>query len=265
MKIINAIATALIIILISAAFVLYFVNNDRSPILGVEDAVDSDSGSPDDMGQTRVSYSGKEYLVYWHKVPSEKISLHANFEEKSTARNFFEDNECLLLTNSGFYIADSGEEARPTGLFIFDREQISGFRVNATHNGIFSINEMGVARITRQIPSGSMVHAVQTGPILMENGSAIDFNMLRDKNARRVVAAITGSNEVVFMIVHSPESSFGGPLLSDLPEILILIESQHNLGLADAVNLDGGAASAFYSENIYFSEISPVGAFFCVR
>ncbi|RJR30058.1 hypothetical protein C4564_01180, partial [Candidatus Microgenomates bacterium] len=107
--------------------------------------------------------------------------------------------------------------------------------------------------------------ALQTGPVLVENGSAVELSLARDKQARRIVAAITGSNELVFVAIYSPGSSFDGPYLEDLPLIVNHISEELNLNIADAINLDGGTASAFYSENTHISELSPIGSFFCVK
>lgn len=216
-----------------------------------------------------VGYGERMYNIYYFETNPQTLTLSPNFIEKNPANLIFKDLGCRALVNGGFYMfketASSGENV-PIGLFVSSGNKISEFQNNQTHNGILSVNQFGVAQITRE-PKEGLLHAVQTGPILKENGTYLSLSLdeQRDKPARRIVAGVTGDNRLVFMAFVDDKTSFSGPFLADLPEILSKLEEETGLVLADAVNLDGGAASAFYAGNISISEVSPIGSYWCVK
>ena len=169
--------------------------------------------------------------------------------------------KCQLLVNGGFYT----ENNEPTGLFITDGETVEAFRSNTLFNGILSVNEFDTPRITRTVPSGVSRIAVQTGPVVFENGSPVNLSLVRDERSRRTVAMATGFNELVFAIFYEEKSVYKGPLLTDLPELVEAFGKATGLIIADAINLDGGSASTFISQNGKLTEISSVGSFFCLK
>jgi uncharacterized protein YigE (DUF2233 family) len=165
------------------------------------------------------------------------------------------------MVNGGFYDVDSS----PLGLVTSDRSQIAPFRRNNLLNGILSINEFDTPRITRAVPADSLVHAVQTGPVLWENGSSVELQIQNDEPSRRVIGVVTGSNELLFFVFYNPKSVFLGPPLTELPDILKTLNDEFGLNIADAINLDGGSASIFITPDFSLSEISPVGSYWCIK
>src|SRR5258708_5696859 len=105
--------------------------------------------------------------------------------------------------------------------------------------------------------------ALQSGPILKENNEFKNLSIIDDHPARRIVMGVTGENKAVLMVIYKDGSSFDGPLLGNLPTVLKTFEEKSGTTLADAINLDGGGASAFYSGDTILTEASPVGSFFC--
>ncbi|KKW11013.1 MAG: hypothetical protein UY49_C0010G0009, partial [Microgenomates group bacterium GW2011_GWC1_49_7] len=79
-----------------------------------------------------------------------------------------------------------------------------------------------------------------------------------------MVAAKTGEG-FLFLTVYKEDSVFEGPLLADLPKVIQKINTEENLGIVDALNLDGGSASAFDNGETSLSELTPVGSLFCVN
>lgn len=239
---------------------------EPSPILGTE--TDTVSGGDSiDLHETKISQGEHEYSVVFSEVDASHITLNPNFESKETASTFFTENGCKLLVNGGFYSAEQENKSvyNPIGLFIADGDKISGFRENKLFNGIFSVNDFLTPRITRQVPQDHINIGLQTGPILIENASALEIKNVSDDHSRRSVAAVTGGNKVVFMSFYLPGHAFSGPTLSELPGLVQKVSNDNNLNIADAVNLDGGSASAYYAKNVNLSEASPVGSFFCIR
>jgi hypothetical protein len=215
----------------------------------------------DESSGRDVVVGDKHYQVVWKRVDVDGLLLIPNFEDKKTAKDVFEENACELLVSGGFYSEDSW----PIGYFVFGGEVLSQFSQSKLFDGVLSVNSMGTPRITRTPPRDPILVGLQTGPMLQENDTKIELELVRDKPARRMIAAVTGGNELLLMTVYSLESAFSGPMLGQLPEIISKLEEEENLNIADAINLDGGSASAFISDDFSLSEASPVGSFFCAR
>ncbi len=202
----------------------------------------------------------------WVKANPETLELMSNLDSKETASDLMKEYSCSALVNAGFYTADSPEEAHEAiGLFVSEGETLSDFRKNSLFNGILSINEMDTPRITEVVPADPLRMGIQTGPLLQVNDQAMKLSLARDKNARRLVAAVTGDNELIFIVFYDSDARFSGPLLADLPQLLGEFENKTQINIADAINMDGGSASAFITDEVSLTEISPIGSFFCLK
>ena len=238
---------------------LYFANSinfkkDETKVLGEE----LQRGS----SAVEVSFGDEKYAVYWLVLSNlDTLELIPNFDDSQTASSAFDKYGCELLINGGFYT----EAGKPIGLFRANSETIQEFSVNVLMNGVFSVNDFSTPRITREVPGDPLKIALQTGPILIENSFNQKLNLASDKSARRVISAVTGDNKLIFMVIYDPKSVFLGPELVDLPQIVSLLSAENDLNIADAINLDGGSASAFKSRDFSLNEISPVGSFFCLQ
>jgi uncharacterized protein YigE (DUF2233 family) len=211
---------------------------------------------------TEVSFGNQNYRVAWYKVPNlDRLFLLPNFEAKLGSREVKEKENCEFLVSGGFY----SKEGRPTGFFASEGQVLQDFIPNKLLPGVVSINSLATPRITSAVPQDELRLGLQAGPILKENSFASKLSLAHDENARRVVAAITGQNELYFLIFWDPNSFFRGPLLTDLPPIIGVFERETGLEFADALNLDGGSATAFYSADFQLSEGTKVGSFFCVK
>jgi len=231
------------------------------PVLGVEE-----TGPPQSVNERVLNLDGVQYKVNWAVVDASKLVLVPNFTEKKIAREVYGELGCKLLINGGFYAAGaSSAYSKPIGLFVANREEVSEASNNSLFNGFFSVNEFDTPRITLEVPRDPLAIALQTGPILQENNSVHVLKLVRDKAARRMVAAVTGKNELIFITIYKEEAVFSGPNLANLPAIISQFEEEEKLEIADAINLDGGAASAFFSSEVKLSEASPVGSFFCAK
>jgi len=219
-------------------------------------------GNPFVQDALTLEFKNQSLKVVWQIITNAgDIALHSNFENTLSATSARQQNNCSLLVNGGFYTTSF----EPTGLFISNRELVKD-RVQAPlTNGFFTINEFDTPRITANLPKDKLVHALQSGPLLIENSLKQKTTNTQDKNARRMIVATTGENKVVFLSIYSPQSAFNGPLLVDTPEILKLFEEKTGIQIADALNLDGGSASAFINDEVILTELSPLGSYFCVK
>ena len=192
----------------------------------------------------QVSIGDKTYAVYWQKISH--LTLIANFEKQRTSSLLME--ECTYGANGGLYTTDD----KPIGLFIADGLLLSSAKINATFNGYF-VKKNNFA-LTREPPQEPVEFAIQSGPYVT---TQTKLNIRNDTFARRILVGRSGS-EWRFYAVTEKDNTFSGPLLSDLPSFL------EELDIDEALNLDGGSASAFYSENgIRLGELTPIGSFFC--
>lgn len=227
-----------------------------------------ESSSPEVLGVQPLNpgvdleWKGSDIRAYYFQVKeASKIRLLPNFAEKKTSREIFEEEGCSALVNGGFYTPES----IPTGLFISEAVQVKKFVASQLLNAVYSVNDFETPRITRQPPKDPLRLAVQAGPFLVENGLIQDLNLVHDEEARRVVVGVTGSNETVFVGFYNQASSFTGPRLDDLPELLVSFQQKTGISLADAMNLDGGAASSFITQDVSLLEVSPIGSYFCIK
>ncbi|RJR28982.1 hypothetical protein C4564_04115, partial [Candidatus Microgenomates bacterium] len=135
----------------------------------------------------QVVINKQTYTVDTVAANASLVSLYANFTKQARASDLFKEYSCKTLVNGGFYT----EDLNPTGLFVSEGNTLFAFQKNSLLNGVLSINYVDTPRITRETPEDSLRLALQTGPVLVENGSAVELSLARDKQARRIVAAIT--------------------------------------------------------------------------
>lgn len=207
-----------------------------------------------------IFFNQHEYEIYWHVInnPS-NIFLRSNLADQQSASILRQQQKCNFLINAGFY----SKELTHIGLFIENYHEISHFQNNALLNGILSLNTFDTPRITKIVPEDELVFALQTGPVLIYNAVPQVLNIKNDHSARRSIAAVTGSNKLIFIIIFQKNSDFEGPLLTNLPEIIAQFNNSQELNIADAVNLDGGSASAYFDQDFSFPELNTIGGYFC--
>lgn len=214
------------------------------------------------ISQKSISYKDTSYSFSLYKVEDiSKLKLIPNYQDKKTAKDIKNEHNCNALFSGGFYMDNN----QPIGLVISDGKLIRGYTSNVLMNAVLSVNDFLTPRITRQRPDDQLDLALQTGPLLFENGSVLSLNLSNDKPARRVVAITTGANELYFLVVYNKDQVFDGPSLNDLPMVVSMISNKDDVGMADAVNLDGGSASTFIDSQINLQELTMVGSFFCVQ
>ncbi len=204
--------------------------------------------------------AGKTYRIAWVKLRDlSKLTLIPNFTEKRTARSLVDNKECAEVVNGGFYTKDN----QPTGLFVTEGKTIRGNVPNTLLNGYVVIDKNNNAVILVSPPDAFVRIALQTGPILVRNGKAVTLTIRDDEFARRAAVGIMQKGTVIFLTVYDPENIWSGPKLADTPDVLS--DVLERLQLTDALNLDGGSASAFIRSDLSLQELSSVGSFFCIR
>lgn len=200
--------------------------------------------------------------VAWTKIAtSSALKLYPNFSQKLSAVQTKKKYDCAEIISAGFYDKNN----KPLGLFVSDGKTLNEERPNTFFNGYFSLNNNNVLEIEREAPDQNTRLALQSGPILWKNGQPLDLKIFDDKPARRIVLAITSDNKMVFLAFYDKNSDLEGPNLTEVPQLLSQFTQKTGINFDSALNLDGGSASAFYTNDISLSELTSVGGFFCIK
>lgn len=221
--------------------------------------------SPTPMGKQietpQIIYKNQKYNYFVFKVKDiSKIELMSNLKNKVSTNSLF-GNQCDAVINAGFY----GKNDLHLGLFATKDEVLSSAIDSKLFNGFFYLPLDDSPVISSGQPSASYNFALQSGPLLIENSEAWNLNVLNDEEARRMFAGISINKDLYFGVVYREEENYQGPYLNDLPEIVKEISGHENLNLESAINLDGGSASAFYTDSVQLPELTTVGGFFCIK
>ena len=209
-----------------------------------------------------IQKDGEKIQVVWLRVDGPaSLSLLANFQEGLEPEESQEKYGCQGLVNGGFY----QEDGSPIGLFVSEGIQSSKEISSSTFNGFISLSDEREINISSTAPFGDVIFALQTGPVLMEERNISTLQLKRDEPARRIVAALTEEGDLYFLALYDLDSLFQGPQLTDLPGIILDFSKETGIQFSEAINLDGGTASAFYTEEMTLSPLSPVGSYFCVK
>lgn len=212
------------------------------------------SPSPVDQLES-VNYQSKDYRFTYFAVDDlKRLRLIANTDLEPT-RTLIDRYQCRNLVNGGFY----DENNRPLGWLVTEGEEISKEIDSRLFDGFLSFN--GGVKIDFALPRSARA-GLQSGPMLVFESQPLTLNIANDELRRRMVALLA-SNELIFLTVVGQDSEISGPYLADLPGLVEAIAKKMNWGVSEAINLDGGTASAFYTDKVYLKELNPVGSIFC--
>lgn len=237
---------AIFVVAIVSGVYLY-VNRAAIEILPSEDPKDAVLG-------TTSSPSPVVDFVSTPFVSGEAVTLIPNYTERLTSDEIQSKYECEYLVNAGFYT----KENTPVGLFQSGTTVLRNERSSSLFDGFVTVNELRTPRITRSLPTDRLALALQTGPILIENGKEAPLSIKNDEQARRMVAVVSADNKISFVMIQSS-------LLQALPSVLMKWAQDNKVIIADAINLDGGSASTFRGPQIIFPEITSIGSAFCIK
>lgn len=212
-------------------------------------------------GMKEVVFQEQKFLFLEQKIEkTNELKLLPNFEEKFVSTELFKKNNCQFLTNGGFY----DQQDQPLGWFFTQKKLFKKEIKSDLLNGFFFYDQRKGITIDDVLPTGSVVWGLQTGPLLIFEGHPLSLKMAKDEQARRMVAAMNQDDELFFLVVTGSSSLAGGPLLTDLPLIVEGIGRSLKNDFKTAINLDGGAASAFINKEKTIKEYTWIGSFFCL-
>jgi len=198
--------------------------------------------------------------ISWTVVNPEKVELYSNLKAEQLSEQIYVDKSCQILVNGGFY----SKENTHLGLFITNFEIISKSIESATHNGFLWINDNNIS-IGSNPPDTKARIAIQSGPLLFKDGKPLLLKINNDEPSRRIVAAKTQDNKLLFLAFYRDSAEYEGPMLGQLPEAINSFKKQTNIDIVDAINLDGGIHSIFITNYVRLNEMEHVGSYFCVK
>lgn len=213
--------------------------------------------TPKKQGKPLV-FEGKEYFYdYWLIEDISTLKLIPNYTNKFSSDQLMKEHACRFGINGGFYSADN----KPLGRLVVDEKELEKERKSLLFNGFINVKStFEISRLSRNDN-----YVLQTGPLLVENSRPDVLTLATDKPARRMVAVTDSRNKAMMMAIYSDISSVDGPLLAKLPKILESIGKLEKILIVRAINLDGGSASAFYSNDTVIKEWQPVGSWWCLE
>jgi len=249
-----------LVFLLLVLFSFWFLGKKQSPTPSLDKK--TEVGFDDfRQGMKKIVFQNQEFLFLEQKIKeTQKLHLFPNFEEKLPATELFEKNNCLFLTNGGFY----DQQGQPLGWFFAQEKLFQKEIKSALFNGFFFKDKENKVFIEKNFPSRPIIWGLQTGPILILRNQPLKMNLVKDQHARRIVAAVNHQGELFFFVITGSESLASGPLLSDLPFLLAKIGQELGESFEKAINLDGGTASAFINKEKTIKEYTRIGSFFCL-
>lgn len=208
-----------------------------------------------------ISIGGKRYAYAVDILSNEShLLLFPNFTKKLSALEIKGNNNCSAVFNANFY----DKESKPLGLFVANGEIIGRQIASRTFNGFFYETTGGNFVISSLLPQNYGKIALQSGPLLLENHTPYSLKIQNDVPARRVFV-FTNGKTAGFGVVFEENALLSGPLLGELPVAVNEISKKEKLAINDAINLDGGSASAFITRDANLSELTPIGGAFCIQ
>lgn len=215
---------------------------------------------PDLKQSIVLNIQGIPTRISWIIVNPQQVELYSNLKEQHLSEQIKVDQSCSILINGGFY----SKENTHLGLFISNFETISKSIKSPLLNGFLWINDKTIM-INSNPPDIVPRLALQSGPLLLQNNKALTLAIKNDEPSRRIVAATTDDNKLLFLAFYRDSNEYEGPLLQELPEIVKLFQKQTGISVIDAINLDGGIHSVFITNYIRLVEMAHIGSYFCVK
>lgn len=171
------------------------------------------------------------------------------------------EQSCLAGVNGGFFHPDF----TPLGLVVSDGHRLHPFESVRLLSGLLVVSDRQPKLMRTKEYSLSMKpsEALQAGPFLIDRGRAVR-GLNRTRPAQRTLILTDSHGRYGLVAVESTVA------LADLADILATPGIVHELKIARALNLDGGASTALWvqapeDEDLYVPGWTRVRNFVCVQ
>jgi hypothetical protein len=244
------------IILIAVLIGAFFIFKPAAPLPQIASPTPAASAKP---AGVMVQVNGVAYRVFLQVInQNDEVTLIPNFKNSLSSTEIISKFHCMAGINGGFY-----DTARhPLGVFWITPNYINkNLHDTSFFNGFVYKPSFGSGlTFSADMPKPETTEFVfQTGPAFSPQTV---LHILNDEADRRMLLGKTTEGKLYALAITESENTNSGPRLTDVPQIIAQLP-QH---FSQAVNLDGGSASAFASrDETELSELTSVGSFLCIK
>jgi uncharacterized protein YigE (DUF2233 family) len=153
----------------------------------------------------------------------------------------------LVLLNGGFYGFDDAHKGVPVGLLVSDGVQVSGPALSWKSGGIVFSREdsnVNIVPIASRLEIGSPKHALQSKPLLIEDGVLAVKHDKNDHPFNRSAIGLTATGDLI--VVGAFREDGQALTIYDFGRFLVLLGPLKGLRIKIALNLDGATDAHFY-------------------
>jgi len=188
--------------------------------------------------------------LVWVVFPHNLVTLRACHVNKIGPANLLYQNYspkgALALVNGGFYGFNSDNRQIPLGLLISDGKRLSPAKP-WTSGGILLVreqSEIDIVPISQKDRIGNPNQALQSKPLLIENGTLAVKLGQRDAPFNRSAIGLTEKGDIVIAGAFRDDTQ--AVTLYDFAKFLMLLRTLKTVNIKVALNLDGATDSHFY-------------------
>ena len=168
-----------------------------------------------------------------HKV---HISVGYQPEQPLSLANWAKQTKATAIINGGYFLDDNEAAA-----LVISNGQTYG-QSYTDGGGMLSVNSQGAVALNYLLdhpydPTQSLMQATQSRPMLIIDGKRANFEE-NAASSRRTVVAMDKQGRLLFIV--SPSNAF------TIGELADLLMSHSELGIENALNLDGGTSTGIY-------------------
>lgn len=195
--------------------------------------------------QLKVPHEGTQYELIAYRFPKNKVTaalIHKS--QPLLLQEWFEAYPSNLMINGAYFT----EDFLPTGSFIYEGSSIGVGSYDAQRSATVVIDNGELLLFDtaeESMPKKKFAYAFQTFPVLLHRSGKRGVDEDSEKLARRTVLAEDRNGNIVVIVVdRTPISLY----------TLALVLENTDLGLAVAVNLDGGPSTGLIADVGAFQE-----------
>jgi uncharacterized protein YigE (DUF2233 family) len=165
----------------------------------------------------------------------------------ATAKTFAERTDAIAAINANYF----DTKGRPLALLKTAIKEINpSVSKHALYTGVFGVRDSSPFVVHRdEAQPAQASEALQSGPLLLQRGAAVEIMPGLGRYARRAVIGIDKEGRV---IIAATEALIGGLSFAELQELFG--DSKWQIQTSDLLNLDGGGSAQLYVKSGKFEE-----------
>jgi uncharacterized protein YigE (DUF2233 family) len=208
---------------------------------------------------------GKNFLLARLNPIGFQLRLVENSDQAGAQSigDIHDQHSSVLSFNGSFF----DQDFRPLGLLVSEGRLLAPLSKSELMNGIFTVNQKGQPRLfdfstfqnRQQELLPTLDFAIQSGPILLDEKSAVAVDEQNSLRAGRTALGLDQDNNlVVLMLRQSILDRDNALTLYEFAQIAASDRQLEHLGLHSLINLDGGNSSGLATSGDYYPELEKV-------